>query len=662
MVVWIQSTYPPPNTNQIFQKMSPTLAVQSLERLQVPDSFSFAKTKPQHSRGSKDYYTLTSSASFDSLLFHPVPSPSLCLEEMLELWPSSPQPLNLSQQHQHGKHICFRHTKKADSIDTLVDFGHWISQQSHSRAQSLLPPTPAALRQDLPNLKSDSVECPLSSVAQDLAHHIEQQDDTVLHRTTNYNHLEKLCIDLQHSSFTSEPYRGQKARTITPVPSLTYSQYSTTSSIAADGSCPEARISNYSNSLKSVSASRDPNMNHQTFEHLQQETNHIHPNQRLSFYQRNSCEQSADNAIQSTTRAPVHSGHYNPVLNPSFDRTRVQARPPLIQAPCGENEVSYIDWDEDDEDGGHRSESRLARMKKSITDLRAAERFIADAASRRNTGHRAVQSGHEESPSVVSAKIPRPAYSRVHTDTSFLSLQHKWRQQSDRQRYSRSVSATDNILKSSNTSEDQPTSSYAISLSLPSKFGSIRALYQTKSRKQFNPTYISTPRMNKQQEEQPPQSFPVQSQGQTAPPPDLPSTKLSATDSTPEDRSNKRHRRGRTISSGLEGFPQLPTMTMRDSAEQSHEIPRRPSSPIPVSTATALPIKRNRFSTFTSFSTSKAKDVATGPEKENPRSHKRPKLGNGAVTRWVKRVFSRRRRECKGKGKCKTPSTVTHRI
>ncbi|KAK5046719.1 hypothetical protein LTR84_007480 [Exophiala bonariae] len=660
--------------------MSPTSAVLDFERVQVPDYFSFAKPNLAQNRCSKDYYTLTNSASFESLLFHPVPSPSLCLEEMLELWPSSPQPLSSTQQRQSGKRVYSRHTKEQDSISTLVDFGNWISQHPHSRVPSLLPPTPAALRQDLSNLKSDSVECSLSSAAQGLSHHVNQQENTIVHPTTYGDSLVGLCTDLQHSSITSDTTRRQTARTITPVPSLTYSQYSTTSSLAVEGPFPEARSSTYSNFPEISPATRDANMNHPAPDHFQHETKHIRPDQRLSFYQNESSMQRPDNAKRSTTQAPatVPLNHTVPV--PNFDVTRLQPKVPQLHIPSGKNEVSYIDWDDDDEECGQRSESRLARMKKSLTDLRAAERFIADAASRRNTSHKPVKSSNpEESTAVISAQIPRPVYSRVQTDNSLLSLYHRQKQQRDRQRYSRSVSATDNIApRSSNKPEQQkPAASHSISLSLPSKLGSIRALQPTRPRKPFNPKSKSISAAHTEQQLRQEQlthavSAPASSQHHTPtaplPPPPLSS---STPDTQPDTTRHKRHQRSRTISSGLEGFPQLPTTTISGSADESCEGPHCPAAPI-MSTSTttlantsALPTKRKRFSTFTSLSTPRVNEMVVPTEngkdkdKEKPIAHKRPRLGNGVVTKWVRRVFGGR--NGKGKGKGKLSGTVSHR-
>ena len=488
---------PTPIVNQVFQKMLPTSTTRDFQA--VPDPFSFAKPGLRQSHSSRDYYTLTNSASFESLLFHPVPSPSLCLEEMLELWPTSPQPLNLHQQQrhhqqQHDKHPYSRFPTDRDSISTLVDFGNWISQQSHSRAPSLLPPTPELLRgQDISTLKSDSVECPLSSTAQGLYQQVEQQEDTiVLDRATDPDQLKRLCIELQNSSFTSDRNRGQVARTITPVPSLTYSQYSTGSSLAADGGSPQAWLSISSTCPETSPAGREANMNHMNQGDSKPEADPIHPERGLSsistpipslfLYHDDSFRHSfgETHTTKGTNHAQVTDYPFQPVPNPNFDEIRSQSQIRQPPVPSSENEVSYIDWDDDDEDRAHRSESRLARMKKSITDLRAAERFIADAATRRNTNFKPVKCGRpaDSTATVASDKVSRPAYfSRANTDNTLLSLQRQQQQQRrDRQRSTtRSVSASDQVLES-NRMPENPEPSASISLSLPSKLGSVRIL------------------------------------------------------------------------------------------------------------------------------------------------------------------------------------------
>lgn len=671
MVIWTQSTYPPPTTNQVFQKMMPTSTMWDFQP--VPDPFSFAKPGLRQTHSSRDCYTLTNSASFESLLFHPVPSPSLCLEEMLELWPTSPQPLNLTeqqqqhhQQQQHDKHPFSRFPTDRDSISTLVDFGNWISQQSHSRSPSLLPPTPELLRrQDIFTLKSDSVDCPLSSTAQYLSQQVEQQGETVaLDRTTEPDQLKTLCIELQNSSFISDRPRGQVARTITPVPSLTYSQYSTGSSLAADSGSPQAWVGPSSTCLETSPAGHEANMNHGDYK---SKAEPIHPQHALSsistpipslfLYHDTSFGPSfgETNTSKVANKAQVTDYPFQSVPNPNFEDTRSQPRQPHI--PSSENEVSYIDWDDDDEDRAHRSESRLARMKKSLTDLRAAERFIADAATRRNTNFKHVKCGGPADSTVVAAasdKVSRPTYySRANTDNTLLSLHRQQQQQQrrDRQRSAtRSLSASDQVLVSKSLPDD-PKPPTSISLSLPSKLGSVRLLAPTRLRSQFNAKSTSNACDDQQQPQQGHLAAQVVHGGRTAallPP-------SSAFDGTQhEGECNKRHRRGRTISSGLEGFPQLPTMRNPEMSAQQQSVvhPYRLSTltSMPPTPAPATPTKRKRFSTFTSLSGSKLEDSTAAGEKGSTTPNKRPKVGSGVVTRWVKRVFCGR----KGRGKHRT--------
>ncbi|KAK5443367.1 hypothetical protein LTS15_010712 [Exophiala xenobiotica] len=95
----------------------------------------------------------------------------------------------------------------------------------------------------------------------------------------------------------------------------------------------------------------------------------------------------------------------------------------LHQLAASPPEVSYIEWDDDD---GRRGPSRMARVKKSLADLRAAERFIADVTSakrtvtsRDNQDVAAIQSSTVESG--ISTPIPavcRQQMARKHADRS----------------------------------------------------------------------------------------------------------------------------------------------------------------------------------------------------------------------------------------------------
>jgi hypothetical protein len=72
----------------------------------------------------------------------------------------------------------------------------------------------------------------------------------------------------------------------------------------------------------------------------------------------------------------------------------------LPQSPQGSQEVSYIEWDDDDDRYG---KSALGRIKKSFTDLRAAERYITEASTRSRT--QAASTGHEAPISAVGRKL-----------------------------------------------------------------------------------------------------------------------------------------------------------------------------------------------------------------------------------------------------------------
>lgn len=639
--------------------MLPQSTIRGAQRLQAPDPFSFAKPNLRQNHSSRAYYTSTNSASYDSLLFHPVPSPSLCLEEMLEWWPTSPQPPKRTQQQQqqpHDKHMRSRQNRDRDSISTLIDFGNWVSQQSHSRAPSLLPPTPESLRQDLLHLKPVSVECPLSSTAQGLSRHIRHQENLVGHQTTNVDHLESLCVDLQLSSFASNESRRQTATTITPVPSLTYSHYSTASSLTADGGFREAGTSVSSTCLEASPAPREMAMNHHTLQALRNEAQPIYPNQDMPSYQDDSCKHPPDDTNQRTAQAQAAIYPCQKVPNPNFDEPRLQPQNPQSHVVSSGNEVSYFDWDDEGEDRAHRGESRLTRMMRSITDLRAAERFIADAATQRNTNHKPVRNGLVESP-VTLAKAYRPVYSRVHTDNSSTSPRHKHKQKRDRQRYGHSVSASDKISKSNTVPEGQEhASTCSISLSLASKLGSIRGLNPTRRRKLFNAKSIPIAYNEQQRPEY--LSLYLSAQDPTAAAAGtVPFPSLSLDESQYEDMSTKRHRRGRTISSGLEGFPQLPTMAIVDSAEETPGVaaPRHPSAPAtttptptPISTPPIPPslaattVKRKRFSTFASLAVPCKTEETTALAREKTATSsddRRPKIAHSVVTRWVRRLF-----------------------
>ncbi|ETI27590.1 hypothetical protein G647_00039 [Cladophialophora carrionii CBS 160.54] len=97
---------------------------------------------------------------------------------------------------------------------------------------------------------------------------------------------------------------------------------------------------------------------------------------------------------------PTHrTGRVDRVNSPTYPSRDFPSRPtpfPNINATtihlpqCSQSsqEVSYIDWDDDDDDGtDRRGKSAFERIKKSFTDLRAAERYITEV------GHRTQATG-----------------------------------------------------------------------------------------------------------------------------------------------------------------------------------------------------------------------------------------------------------------------------
>lgn len=601
---------------------------------------------------------------------------------MLELWPTTPQPSHTTQRHhqQNDKNSYSRYPNDRDSISTLVDFGNWISQQSHSRSSSLLPPTPKFLRQNIFTSTSDSVECPLSSTAQGryVSHSAEEQENALLGRSTRPDQLETLRLELQHSSFSSNKTRGQTARTITPVPSLTYSQHSTVSSLAAEGDFPEIPVSIFpSTTPESSPADRRPSMNHMAPEHLKHKadsTRHDHgpwsnittvTNMMLYRDEILGHEFAETDPNQGSAHAQAQISQYplRPVPNPNFVEPQLQSRIAQPQIPRSENEVSYIDWDDDDEEERpRRSESRLARMKKSITDLRAAERFIADAATRRNTSFKPGKCADpvDFTPASRFDKARRPAYHRVVTDNTLLSLHRKQQQNRQRAAVARAVSA-DKVFKKGDIEPEDPKPSTSISQSLPSKLGSVRILAPARLRNQFGTKFSSGPHNDPPQHQQ--QQERTSSQSRTPATPSLlpsPTLSIDLPQHREQETSPKRHRRGRTVSSGLEGFPQLATTT-RPSHPHPHGLLTLTATPPTLSLLSAAkPVKkRKRFSTFASLSGPKTEDAAVavgasrGDHTTNTANSKRPKLGHSVVTRWVRRVFGGGDGCGKGRGKGK---------
>ncbi|KAK5270956.1 hypothetical protein LTR96_004234 [Exophiala xenobiotica] len=246
-----------------------------------PDFTLLSKSISDDTSFCSNLYSFSNTASYESLLLPRVPSPSLRLEEMLGLWPSTPKPTSAFGIKEYR--VDDRRSDHRDSLATIVDFGDWISDQSQSRSPSLLPPAPLFHRHE-PSLPGASTRCRLSSTNSDFPPNIKP--------TTN--------LALTNAA-TTEPKNNE----------ISYSSPEPTQSERSD-------------------------------------------------------REAAPSAFEGED---VHDDSSNADMQ-------------LHQLAASPTEVSYIDWDDDD---GRRGPSRIARVKKSLADLRAAERFIADVTSAKKT-------------------------------------------------------------------------------------------------------------------------------------------------------------------------------------------------------------------------------------------------------------------------------------
>ncbi|KIX01951.1 uncharacterized protein Z518_07890 [Rhinocladiella mackenziei CBS 650.93] len=284
------------------------------------------------------------------------------------LWPSRPNQL-FSVTHKHGNNtesFPSGNTHR-DSVTTLVEFGDWVSRQSHHRPPSLLPPAPHLFPSTF-HRETGSVECRLSSIAPSGT----DQDSGRL-SGTQYNwkgsatpvELNKLCVQLEEDSFASPSSR--------PAPLLTdpHSRYSTSpSDIGAD--CPTTTITVSMICSPSVPV---PDINEKSAPRPERMIpSFSSPFPTPLLYQ-------GDFSVPAEQTIPPAYLPSRPVPTPTPNvyTTKLPVSGSKENSP---EEVSYIDWD-DDEDGHPKGESRLTRMKKSFNDLRAAERFISEAAARR---------------------------------------------------------------------------------------------------------------------------------------------------------------------------------------------------------------------------------------------------------------------------------------
>lgn len=313
-------------------------------------------------------YKFSDTTPKGSLPFHPVPSTTLHAEEMLVRGFTSPShQIPLTNNFSRGD-------TERSSVATLVDFAEWISGQSHGRSPSLLPPAPRLTR--LPPVASGPVECRLSSSPPLIK---DYDQSTAASRGSTPRKLSSLSAQLEDISLTSDGISTTSTRPITPVPSLTNSNYSGSSIGTPDHSSPLVFRSptGHSSSFLTNRTCRD--MATATKESLdglgasRRIRNVSSPLPSPSLYQDSRCGWTTLPADPSRHSSYLPS---RPVPSPEINTTTVH----LPQPSQHSQEISFIDWDDGD---GKRGDSALVRLKKSFTDLRAAERYIADASSRR---------------------------------------------------------------------------------------------------------------------------------------------------------------------------------------------------------------------------------------------------------------------------------------
>ncbi|EXJ73131.1 uncharacterized protein A1O5_04280, partial [Cladophialophora psammophila CBS 110553] len=315
-----------------------------------------------------DLYDFSVPGPFNSLLVHRVPSASLYPEEMLAQWsPRPPQPSSI-HAHTDGDNICTRRGTESSSVSSLIEYDDWLSDQSCHRPPSLLPPAPQLNRTPSDTVK---VECRLSSPEPPPGCRERNTDSTP---TTKRELQHQLTAQLGGVSLEQQTLSTPPISPVTPVPSLTNSHRSD-SSFAISQSSPCTAVGSSEDYFESflvdnshgVIALHKRTGEANTGSGIRSITSPL-PNSLL--YQNTQLGQvprAANLLSGSKFVAP------QPLPNPDFGATAIH----LPQGSQEHHEVSYIDWDDDDSSRHHNSP--LTRIKKSFTDLRAAERFISEA-------------------------------------------------------------------------------------------------------------------------------------------------------------------------------------------------------------------------------------------------------------------------------------------
>ncbi|KAL2423661.1 hypothetical protein ABEF95_002704 [Exophiala dermatitidis] len=308
---------------------------------------------------------------------------------MFQVWPSAPVKLTPLPARKEGLPSTTLETTTAGQalFDSLLDLDNCGSTQAYKRSPSLLPPAPCLSGQINLMQNPTSVDCQLSSTAAAVKGRIPMPSIDGGH----YSH-EDLIFQTTRSNSQCQESFPETERPNTPVPSLTHSRHSTSSS-GLESSPP---IYNIFHDQLSTPSDRFPYIDME--ECFQVKSPAGKPgDSKSTLHRRDTCtpfslastypEAAFGQGIPTYPPGPAaESLPSRTVLRPNQNPSTLM--PTIFPTQA---EVSYIDWDDDENDGCYHR-SRLSRLKRSFVDMRTAERCIQDANAKkfvRSIGQRA---------------------------------------------------------------------------------------------------------------------------------------------------------------------------------------------------------------------------------------------------------------------------------
>ena len=272
--------------------------------------------------------TVQSSASYESLLEHDVPSPSLFqsdeIDKQWSRWSSQYSIYSVDSPS------C-PELSRSGSLDTIAEtFDRLRTPNYREHRETLLPPTPQRS-----NRRAHAVETSLSSTSADIT--TPPASPLVSKRSCTPTLLEQFSSSLEELSIIHK-HQASSVPPNTPVLSL-----STAGSLST---------------LCEDSPTNTPAI---------MDINHLSSRSKRQGKPSNITLSGGSRNISPPMPSPVSTnGLFGPPLARVGDASYQECRPPP-HTPDVMHEVSCIEWDDDEE-------TRLTRMKKSFTDLRAAGR------------------------------------------------------------------------------------------------------------------------------------------------------------------------------------------------------------------------------------------------------------------------------------------------